>query len=543
MRLKTLHLRNFKRFTDLQVVGLPATARLIVLAGPNGSGKSSVFDGLKTWHWYNGSPGAWDETYGAKVGTPSMGWTEHATVEFHEARPSGPDELKKLVYVRSAFRNEADFQFSQFSRLASPLDSPRVNRMIDTDASVSDNYQRLIMDTIDGIYNPDLPDTMTRIELRDRVIGKVRSAMEGVFPDLVLDGVGGMGGATETLGTFYFSKGTSKHFLYKNLSAGEKASFDLILDAVIKSSFYDDSLWCIDEPETHLNTRIQASLLDTLLGLLPPHSQMILATHSIGFMRKAWEMAKQTPGSVVFLDMQDQDFDTSVTLSPMPPSRAFWERTLNVALGDLAHLMAPERIVLCEGRPTKGAGDRKGEFDASCYRRIFAGEFPETDFLSVGNNHNVQDDHLEAGRAIQTIASGTQIVRVIDRDLLNDAEVQAREALGVRVLSRRNLEAFLVDDEVLAALCRRVEQPDKVFNALAAKADALAASVSRGNDSDDYKKTADELYLALRKLLDLTSAGSDWTAFARETLSPLIRPGMTVYDELKRDIFEMAVAS
>lgn len=72
-----------------------------------------------------------------------------------------------------------------------------------------------------------------------------------------------------TLGTFYYTKGTSRHFLYKNLSAGEKAVFDLLLDGITKAPFYDDSVWCIDEPEAHLSTRIQARVLDALLELQP----------------------------------------------------------------------------------------------------------------------------------------------------------------------------------------------------------------------------------------------------------------------------------
>ena len=74
MHLKSIHFNGFKRFTDLSITDLPSTARLIVIAGPNGSGKSSVFDGLKTWHWANGGAGGnWDETYGAKVGSESIG--------------------------------------------------------------------------------------------------------------------------------------------------------------------------------------------------------------------------------------------------------------------------------------------------------------------------------------------------------------------------------------------------------------------------------------------------------------------------------------
>ena len=50
MRLKTVTVKDFKRFTSLTVEGIPESARLILLAGPNGSGKSSFFDALSMWH-------------------------------------------------------------------------------------------------------------------------------------------------------------------------------------------------------------------------------------------------------------------------------------------------------------------------------------------------------------------------------------------------------------------------------------------------------------------------------------------------------------
>ena len=46
MNVVTLHLRNFKRFTDLKLdlASCTATPKLVLLIGANGSGKSSVFD-------------------------------------------------------------------------------------------------------------------------------------------------------------------------------------------------------------------------------------------------------------------------------------------------------------------------------------------------------------------------------------------------------------------------------------------------------------------------------------------------------------------
>lgn len=436
MHLSSIRIQGFKRFTDLQVLNLSRTARLIVLAGPNGSGKSSFFDALKVWHWYNGaSSSSYDATYHEKIGGVPLpgGWTTTSVVEMHEDITTlTADAKKKLIYVRSAHRNEADFTLQGLSQMPSPLDQPRVQRSIDNDASVSINYQRLVLETLSTVYDETQSTEMTREAIRDRFIGRVRDALQAIFPDLTLLGVSP---DPLTGGTFRFSKGTASDFPYKNLSAGEKAAFDLLLDLAMSARFYDDTIWCVDEPETHLNVRVQAKLLEQMLSLLPANCQLVLASHSLGFMRRAWEMAQADPADVQFLDFQDHDFDLPVSLTPTPASRQFWARTLDVAMGDLAALVAPEVVVLCEGRPVSAGGrTTRSEFDARCYRSIFATEFPNTDFISLGNSDDVRNDKLEIGRRIQALASGTRVLRVTDRDLLNEEEVAEQKAAGVQVL-------------------------------------------------------------------------------------------------------------
>lgn len=539
MHISEIRLDGFKRFTNTTITGIPAAARLVVLAGPNGSGKSSLFDGLQTWHYAHGGNSriGWDESYGAKVGSLVQNWTEHVQVTFHEVEPTEPAERQKLLYIRSAFRHEADFEVSTFTRLPSPLGNNRVSRLIDPDASVSENYQRMVMQTLDSIYDSDIPDSASKAEIRDRIIGEVQRAMSIVFPDLVLSGVGGVGPGSAQQGSFYFSKGTASGFLYKNLSAGEKAAFDLILDMVIKREFFDNTIWCIDEPETHLNTRIQASLLEVMLELMPPNCQLWIASHSIGFMRAAWKLAQISRDDVAFIDMEGVDFDAQVSLRPVQPTREFWSRTLEIALGDLAALVAPEHIVLCEGRPSRGKGDEKAEFDATCYRTIFGAERPGTDFMSVGNSLDASDDRLGVGTAIQTVASGTSINRLRDRDLLSNEEVSQLMSENIRVLSRRHIEAYLLDDEILTKLCISSGSPEAAADVLQFKIDAIDGAVGRGSDSDDLKSVAGELYTKLRKRLNIVGGGSNWNAFARATLAPLITPDTATYRQLSADIF------
>jgi hypothetical protein len=105
------------------------------------------------------------------------------------------------------------------------------------------------------------------------------------------------------------------------------------------------------------------------------------------------------------------------------------------------------------------------------------------------------------------------------------------------VLNRRHLEAYLFDDEVITALCSASGQPHRAAEALQVKADAVAASVARGNDADDVKRAAGAISEGLRRLLTLQGAGSSADAFARDTMAPLLAPPMAAYRELWECIF------
>jgi len=64
------------------------------------------------------------------------------------------------------------------------------------------------------------------------------------------------------------------------------------------------------------------------------------------------------------------------------------------------------------------------------------------------------------GERLTTLVDGVELVRLIDRDSMSDPEIAAAREQGVRVLRRRNLECYLLDDEVLAALCAEKGHPE-----------------------------------------------------------------------------------
>jgi hypothetical protein len=532
MHIKTAKLTKFKRFSELTITGLDKNVKLVVMTGPNGCGKSSVFDAFKVWSWAHGSPGqSYDAIYHNKAGLANIAWHQLVNLELYESFPTDQRLQKKAFYVRSAYRNEADFTIANFQRTGSALDEPRISRLIDNDASVSENYRRLVSASIEGLYNGRY-DNMNVSDLRESFIGKVRESMHNVFGDLLLKGPGN----PLNHGSFFFDKGVSTDFHYKNLSGGEKAAFDILLDVIVKKTEFDDTIFCIDEPEEHMHTRLQGLLLNELFSLIPDNSQLWIATHSIGMMRKAKEIQNVNPAQVAFIDFHGHDFDQPVSLSPTNADRKFWTNTLSVALDDLANLVAPSQLVLCEGKPP-ATSTGKAEFDARCYRIIFSGEFYDTDFISVGNALQVQTDTAQVGRSIQAIISGTKVIRLIDRDDRSVQEIQDLSKEGVRVLTRRHLESYLFDDEILLALCNQVGQPQNIQTVLAAKQKALADSVARGNPKDDIKSASGSIYVETKKILRLTQVGNTTEAFMRDSLAPLVISTTKVYVELRKDIF------
>jgi predicted ATPase len=534
MRIKTIKIQSFRRFNDLTITGLSEETKLVVLAGPNGCGKSSLFDGFNVWRRNHGGIGhLWDGRYHVKqASTTEYGWDQAVKVEFFQALPNGPEARRKSFYIRSAHRNDPEFSLNQLSKVGSVLEDNHLNRMIDTDATVNSNYQRLASQAVQDVLGDGAPKT-TFEDYRQLILGDLRKAMGRAFPDLMLHDIGN----PLSEGTFRFSKGVSENFLYMNLSGGEKAAFDLLLDFCVKRKEFDDTAFCIDEPEAHMNTRLQGALLEELYNLLSDKSQLWIATHSIGMMRKARDISNQHPGTVAFLDFEGIDFDVSQTITPIAPSRVFWERVLRVALDDMSELVAPSRVVICEGTTLAHGANKNAHHDARCYNEIFSTEFPDTKFFGAGNSSDVEADRLALLEALESIVSGTKVIRLIDRDDHSDSDVADKRSHGIRVLSRRHIESYLFDDEVLNKLCDDLGKSQLVPDVLAEKSQAINACIAQGKPDNDIKSASGLIFVACKRLLGITQGGNDAKAFMRNMLAPRVKPGLAVYDELRTAIF------
>ena len=533
MRIKSVQLRDYKRFSNLTLTDIPESARLVVLLGPNGCGKSSVFDAFlaksQAYHYNYSLQGQYADYY-QKTQAPGdtlRSLREVAgriTITFHGTEIP-QDGWNRAFNIRTAYRNEADFQLDSVSRVEPAVEQRRFTRIIDADQAVSDNYARLSWKRMADL-DRDAPGYMTFDRYRRDSLRELQDAMAKLFadPPLVLQDFGGI----HTAGVFRFGKGESVDFHYKNLSAGEKAAFDMLLDIFVKRSECSDSIYCIDEPEEHTATALHGRLLEVMLDILPSTSQLWIATHSIGFVRKADELMRKQ-GEVVFLDFEGHDLDEDVEINPSVPNRHFWQRAYRVALDDLAELITPAQIVICEGADTKAD---KG-FDAICYNDLFSESHPDCLFVSHGSASEVtKSEPLIA--VLRAVSKGATIARVIDRDEMTDSAREERIASGIRVLRRRELENYLYDPDVLKTFLLmndKKEAEDIVLGAL--------EKVLSGNDATtaDMKKVTQELFASIKTATSLSNLGNNRSEFALQHLVPALKNTPDVLQELEEDIF------
>lgn len=530
MKIKEVHVDKFKRFTNLTIQNIPQSARLVILLGPNGCGKSSLFDAFKTWHKLKAYGHGSDDEYCKKDQLDSRNSYDLVNIQFYEEiTQTVQDKMKKYFYFRTAYRNSPYISVEAIQRVPSPLANPDQKKMIDNDSCVDDDYKRLVSRTIDKIYDQE-NDTKQVKDIREEILGRIRDSMLRLFPDLVLTGIGLPTEKSE----FYFKKGITEKYGYEKLSGGEKAAFDLILDLVIKSDFYDNTIFCIDEPETHMHTQLQAKLLQELFNVVGESSQLWIATHSFGMLKEAKRLSNEYQGRVVFLNFDGYDFDEEVILEPSECDSTIWNKMLEITLDDYATLLTPDTIVFCEGT---SKGRKRKDFDARCYSNIFKKTHPSTLFYSMGSCNDIEKDKNAIIEFIRRLSPNSKIIRVIDRDDRSDEEVEDLKAQGVKVLRYRNIESYLLSEEVLSRWCDLLEHTELINQVLQIREQRMSESIGRGNASDDLKSAGNAICTDLQKLFHLKGCGNNGESIMRDTISKVITEDMEIYNELEQDIF------
>ena len=207
--------------------------------------------------------------------------------------------------------------------------------------------------------------------------------------------------------------------------------------------------------------------------------------------------------------------DEEVNIEPITkPDRELWQKLHQSVLEDLSGLLAPEKIIGCESDPYNAA------FDARCYNKIFAKNHPDALFVSAGSKSELD----KIIPVLQTVIQKAEIFTVRDRDGLRDEKRNEIIKSGTRVLTRRSIEDYLIDHEVLDKFTN-----DEGLN----ECQLQALKDINGNNA---KARIGKMYQMIKKEYGLI-VGDTKEEFLSDVLAPLFSEDMAVYQELENDIF------
>jgi len=454
MKVKKLVLKNFKRFDNLTIDLGENPKKIIALIGPNGCGKSSIFDAfeekLKQYKsankgrrqinffsklWFSILPDRRTEQYSVNDSIKII--KEDETTVFN----------KKSFYVRSSYRFTPELKANNIKTLPDVInDSNRPSSSIDLDSRLLENYERLISMS----WNEWQDGNKTGKEMREELLGKINDILSRII-DIKISNLGNI---VEGKGQLFFEKESSKDFPFENLSSGEKEVVDFIIDLIVKTPEFNDTVYCIDEPELHLNTAIQRRLLIEIEKLIPENCQLWIATHSIGFLRALQSDLKE---KCSILDFSERDyFNSDCIITPLKVNRKNWQRIFQTALDDLTGLVAPKQIIYCEGNPTPSPSNEEQGLDAEIYNQIFSSYYPDTLFISSGGGSELTRNTSIALKVLNKAFKDCELILLKDRDHITDDERQGflNSNHYNRMLKRREIENYIFDREILEKYCQ-----------------------------------------------------------------------------------------
>lgn len=459
MRIKTVQLKHFKRFDDLTINLGNDPKKIIALVGPNGCGKSSIFDAFEEIQKdyksasSNPLPSFFGKLFYSVIPEKkSENYSKNDAIKITESTGAVFD--RKSFYIRSPYRFTPRINISTIRSLPDIIsDQSRPSSSVDIDTRLQENYERLL-----GLaWNEYQNGTKAGPEMRNELIGRVNNILQEVV-DIKISNLGDV---VANKGQLYFEKGTSKDFPYENLSSGEKEVVDIIIDLVVKMPEFNNTIYCIDEPELHLNTAIQRKLIIEIEKLIPDTCQLWVATHSIGFLRALQQELKD---KCSVIDFSEKDyFNSACQIEPMLTTRKNWQRIFQTALEDLTGLLAPKKIIYCEGRPEPTIVNREQGLDADIYNEIFSENYHDVLFVSSGGGGEVAKNASLALKVLNKTFIGVELCLLKDRDEKTNEDRQnfINENANHRMLKRREIENYIFDKEILKKFC---EQKSITFN-------------------------------------------------------------------------------
>jgi len=405
MRIKNIHIENFKRFTDLSITEIPETSKLVLVIGSNGSGKSSLFDafdwlnkGVNKGMPYNGDEG---ESYYRKntISEPvvKIELGNGILIEKHgHFLLKGQDVVKNFL-GRSSIRI--------VPRISNNANPTNVSSDKDSPDTYIENDTRFINDVF--LYIQQINNA-----LREPVFSGKQADTLKIFRDFIeplnkslLNIFGGDETTTIQIAEFQdatpgttakliFKKGASK-INYDLLSHGEKQVIILLINFIVRREYYKNSIIFIDEMDCHLNTSLQSNLLSEIVSVwIPDDAQLWTASHALGFI----EYAKNSPIAST-IDLNLLNFDTKKELLPLPKDKL---EVYEIAIpkSTIASILSGYKLVVVENKNDEHFNAALGQegflfLPANNNREVFLTVKGDKDKLGLRDRDYLRSDEIE----------------------------------------------------------------------------------------------------------------------------------------------------
>lgn len=327
MKLSSIQLKNFKRFTDLTIENIPATAKLVLLIGSNGSGKSSVFDGFEVINKLAKGEGIGTEIlnnyYKKDKNENTIIITtddcdnvvkiNNGNINITPKKQGFTGFSKANFYGRTSFRQVPQLTRISLgqSRFDIENDSDRPRLFIEKDSRFENDVEKITGIILKEFYRTE----NSKEKILEKYVQPINEALQNIFGKQngtrlqLLEIIPPLDGNVAQIN---FSKGNSEVH-YNNLSAGEKEVFNILVNLLSRRDLYQDTIYFFDEIDLHLNTKIQYNLMKEITdNWIPDSCQLWTASHSIGFI----DFANESDNAVI-IDFDDLDFDRPQVLSPI----------------------------------------------------------------------------------------------------------------------------------------------------------------------------------------------------------------------------------
>jgi len=515
MKITKLELKNFKYFTDLNIKDIPKEAEMVLLVGPNGTGKSCIFDAFNFFAFISkrNTETSDDEYYKKDIGKPfSVSLFDENGIKIE--RPAF-EKRKINFYGRSSYRftskiNRDSISTGVANKVLNDQDAPVT--YAELDQRIENDIEKALGEFIQAVQ---AQTGKTDIEIVGQVIGKVNESLKVIFSDPGLQLIRIVDPHSDPKKAkidLEFSK-NGNLFGFRNLSSGEKEVVDIIFNFHRrKDSWIRDGVYFIDEPELHLNTKIQALLLKELHRLCKEtNAQLWVATHSLGFLREAHDMKQINKDLVAIIEFKPEFANYSQPINPITGTRRDWQRIFQTALEDITGLVAPKQIIYCEGKI-------QYSLDEKMFNLIFEETHNDTLFIASGNKDAVQKNAAIALTVLNKAFTEVGIIALVDRD--DDLQEIKSGFVKVKKLKRREFENYLLDEEIIKLYCSK---NNLTFNQ--DEYNKLVSSIT----NDDVKSLAQDI---LSK-----SCGGSYNKDTRIELADSIKLGTKVFQELETEIF------